>query len=402
MSTRIAYLDCVGGVAGDMLLAALLDAGADEGLLRSLPARLGFDDVKVTWEERRSHGFAARHVTVRFDEAAHPHHRHLGDVRAIIEGAQLEPAVASRALAVFTRLAQAEATVHGSTVDHVHFHEVGAVDAIVDIVGVCELVASLGIERLVCSALPMGRGSIDSAHGRMPLPAPAVLAMLDGVPVHDAGIEGETVTPTGLALVRELCAEGGFGPLPTMTITTSGLGCGSKERPGIPNVVRVVLGQAAQQAALPGAAGGETLVQLECHVDDLDARVLPDVLDKLLAAGALDTFVVPVLMKKGRPGLLVTVLTRTGQRAVLEELLLRQTTTLGVRGFEVTRRVLGRRQETVETPWGPVEVKVALDDEGGALRCTPEYETCRQLSERAGVSILAVLTAAQAAWKSHL
>ncbi|MCK5798885.1 MAG: nickel pincer cofactor biosynthesis protein LarC [Deltaproteobacteria bacterium] len=401
---RVAYIDCVGGVAGDMLLAALVDAGANEARLKSLPSRLGLGkDVTVSSEARRAHGFAARQVTVAFDPNAHPASRDLAGVTRLIERGALDDAVRERSLAAFQRLAAAEAKVHGATLETVHFHEVGAVDAIVDIVGVCELVADLRLDKLRASALPMGRGFINSAHGRLPLPAPAVLAMLDGVPIYDVAIEGETVTPTGLALLRELCAAGGFGPLEAMTVQSTGVGRGSLERPDHPNLVRLIVGEAPREAKASGfGASQDTLVVLECALDDLDPRLMPRLFEALYEAGALDVLALPALMKKGRPGQLIQVLSHDATRAALAAVLFRESTTLGVRWYPVAREHLARREDRVLTPWGEVAIKVALDGEGRPLRGVPEHESCAEVARQAGQSLQRVVATAQAAWMATL
>jgi hypothetical protein len=390
--TRGLYLDCVGGIAGDMLLAALIDAGGDPSRLDALPARLGFTDVTIQVERGRSGGFAARRVRVAFDPAAHPHHRGPAEVGALIAAAGLDEGVQRRALAVFDALARAEAAVHGVTTDAVHFHELGAVDAMVDVIGTCELLASLQVERVISSALPMGHGFVDCAHGRLPLPVPAVAAMLAGVPVRDAGVEGETVTPTGLAILKGLGAE--FGPMPPMLVAAVGTGAGTRESPTQANVVRSFVGELPEAAGAP--TGGQVLV--ECSLDDLDARLLPELLDRLMQAGALDVHAVPVLTKKGRPGQLVRALTAEETREGVIAAFFAHSTTLGVRTYPVEKHALARRAERVRTPWGEVEVKVALLA-GRPLRCRAEYDACLALAREAGVPVRDVVAAAEGAWE---
>lgn len=387
MSRRVLYLDCAGGAAGDMVLCALTEAADCVSLIDQLPGKLGFPDLTIDWPAGRPGGFAARRLAVGFDPAAHPHHRTLADVETVIDRAGLPPAVAFMAKSVFRTLAEAEAEVHGETVEKVHFHEVGAVDAIVDIVGACTALDQLAVDEIVCSSLPMGSGTVDCAHGTMPLPAPAVAAMLPGVPVHAAGVEGETVTPTGAALVTTFARS--FGPMPAMTVETVGLGAGSLERPGLPSVLRAFVGQLTETAEMADTDH----VVVECNVDDLDPRVLPVVIERLLASGALDASVTPIVMKKGRPGHLLTAL---APRAVLDavvDVLLRETTSLGCRSYPVTKHHLGRRMETVATPWGPVAVKVALLGDT-VLRRVPEFEDCAALARKTGVPVREILAAA--------
>ncbi len=387
MSRRVLYLDCAGGAAGDMVLCALTEAADCVARVEELPEKLGFTDVTIEWPGGRSGGFAARRLTVGFDPEAHPNHRNLADVEDIIDRADLSPAVAFMAKTVFQTLAAAEGEVHGSSAEEVHFHEVGAVDAIVDIVGACTALDQLAVNEIVCSSLPMGSGTVDCAHGTMPLPAPAVAAMLPGVPVHPAGVEGETVTPTGAALVTTF--SNCFGPMPAMTIESVGIGGGTIERTGLPNVLRAFVGELAEKAEV-----GETdHVVVECNVDDLDPRVLPVVIDHLLSSGALDAAITPIVMKKGRPGHLLTALAPTAALDAVVQVLLRETTSLGCRSTPVTKHHLGRRMETVDTPWGPVSVKLALAD-GKVLRRMPEFEDCAELARATGVPVRDILAAA--------
>jgi len=387
MNRRVLYLDCAGGAAGDMLVCALTEALGSPDLIEELPTKLGFPDISLEWPKSRPGGFVARRLSVHFDPSAHPHHRNLSDVHAIIDRAGVAPAAATMAKQVFLRLAEAEGEVHGQPVGEVKFHEVGAIDALVDILGACVVLDRLAVDEVVCSELPMGEGTVSCAHGELPLPAPAVAAMLTGVPVRPAGVEGETVTPTGAALVTTFAHR--FGPMPAMTVETVGVGAGSRVYPGLPNVVRAFVGSAAASAEVSET---ENLV-VECNVDDLDPRVLPVVIERLLVSGALDAYVTPIVMKKGRPGHLITALAPTAAVDGVVDVLLRETTSLGCRTYPVTKRHLQRRMETVATPWGPVEVKVALAG-GRVLRRVPEFEACAELARKAGVPVRDVLAAA--------
>jgi pyridinium-3,5-bisthiocarboxylic acid mononucleotide nickel chelatase len=387
MNRRVLYLDCAGGAAGDMMLCALTEAAGCERLIEKLPEDLGFADLTIDWPAGRAGGFAARRLTVGFDPQQHPHHRNLADVEAIIDGAELSPSVAFMSKTVFQTLAEAEGAVHGETAESVHFHEVGAVDAIVDVVGACLALDQLAVNEIVCSSLPMGSGTVECAHGTMPLPAPAVAAMLPGVPVHPAGIEGETVTPTGAALVTTFAQD--FGPMPAMTVESVGVGAGTAERPELPSVLRAFVGEIAWSAEV-----GETdHVVVECNVDDLDPRVLPVVIDRLLESGALDASVTPIVMKKGRPGHLLTALAPAAALDAVVTVLLRETTSLGCRSFPVTKHHLGRRMGTVKTPWGTVAVKFALVN-GTIIRQVPEFEDCAELARSTGVPVRDILAAA--------
>ena len=387
MSRRVLYLDCAGGAAGDMLVCALTEASGSRTLIEELPKKLGFPDISLEWPDTRPGGFAARRLVVHFDPSAHPHHRKLSDVHAIIDRAEVAPAAAAMAKKVFLRLAEAEGEVHGEPAEEVHFHEVGAVDALVDVLGACLALDELAVDVVVCSQLPMGEGTVSCAHGELPLPAPAVAAMLTGVPVRPAGVEGETVTPTGAALVTTIANR--FGPMPAMTVEKVGVGAGSREYPGLPNVVRAFVGSTAASAEVSET---DNLV-VECNVDDLDPRVLPVVIERLFLSGALDAYVTPIVMKKGRPGHMITALAPTGAVEAIVDILLRETTSLGCRTFPVTKHHLQRRMETVETPWGPVAVKAALAGDR-VLRRVPEFEACAELARAAGVPVRDVLAAA--------
>ena len=391
MSRRVLFLDCAGGVAGDMLLCALAEACGDISFVEELPERLGFPDVTLKWPVTRPGGFAARRLDVGFDPASHPHHRDLEDVEHILDRSGVSPHAVDMARKVFRRLAEAEGEVHGQPADEVHFHEVGAVDAIVDVLGTCLALERLEVDEVVCSELPMGRGTVKCEHGELPLPAPAVAAMLPGVPVRSVDVEGETVTPTGAALVTALSDR--FGPMPAMTVETVGVGAGSREYPGLPNVVRAFVGA----ATVPAGISQTDNVIVECNIDDLDPRVLPVVIDRLLESGALDAYVTPLVMKKGRPGHLVTVISPAQAVETVVDVILRETSSLGCRTYEVTKYHLERRMETVTTPWGPVPVKVALAGDS-VLRRVPEFEACAELARTTGVPVRDILAAAGGAF----
>ena len=391
MSRRVLFLDCAGGVAGDMLLCALAEACGDVSFVEELPERLGFPDVTLKWPATRPGGFAARRLDVGFDPSEHSRHRNLADVEEILEGTGASPDAVGMARRVFRRLADAEGQVHGEPPDEVHFHEVGAVDAIVDVLGSCLALERLEVDEVVCSELPMGRGTVKCEHGELPLPAPAVAAMLPGVPVRSVDVEGETVTPTGAALVTALSDR--FGPMPAMTVETLGVGAGSREFPGLPNVVRAFVGTAVVPAGI--SQTGNIIV--ECNIDDLDPRVLPVVIDRLLESGALDAYVTPLVMKKGRPGHLITAISPAQAVETVVDVILRETSSLGCRTYPVTKYHLERRMETVETPWGSVPVKVALAGDT-VLRRIPEFEACAELARTAGVPVRDVLAAAGGAF----
>lgn len=387
MSKRVLFLDCAGGAAGDMVLCALAEAVGETSFIDELPKRLGFADVTLEWPATRPGGFAARRLKVHFERPQHPRHRNLADVEKILDDSGVSENAVDLARRVFRRLAEAEGKVHGQPADQVHFHEVGAVDAIIDILGACMAIERLRVDEVVCSDLPMGRGTVSCEHGELPLPAPAVAAMLQGVPVRAVDVEGETVTPTGAALVTSLADR--FGTMPTMTVETVGVGAGTKEYTGLPNVVRAFVGTASKPAGI--SETGNHVV--ECNIDDLDPRVLPVVIDRLLGSGALDAYVTPLVMKKGRPGHLLTVVAPDHAVENVVDVILRETSSLGCRTYPVTKFHLQRRMESVSTPWGEVPVKVALAGDT-VLRRVPEFEACAELARSAGVPVRDVLAAA--------
>jgi len=374
-----------------MLLCALAEACGDVSFVEELPERLGFPDVTLEWPATRPGGFAARRLDVRFDPSAHPQHRNLDDVEKILGRSGVSSHAVDTARKVFRRLAEAEGEVHGQPADEVHFHEVGAVDAVVDILGACLALERLEVDEVVCSELPMGRGTVKCEHGELPLPAPAVAAMLPGVPVRPVDVEGETVTPTGAALVTVLANR--FGPMPAMTVDKVGVGAGSREYPGLPNVVRAFVGK----AVVPAGTSQTGNVIVESNVDDLDPRVLPVVIARLLESGALDAYVTPLVMKKGRPGHLITAVAPEQTVETVVDVILRETSSLGCRTYPVTKYHLGRRMETVVTPWGPVPVKVALAGDT-VLRRVPEFEACAELARTTGVPVRDILAAAGGAF----
>ncbi|HEY1367896.1 MAG TPA: nickel pincer cofactor biosynthesis protein LarC [Gaiellaceae bacterium] len=380
----IAYLDCVGGLAGDMLISALLDAGAPEAALREVPGRLRLANVELRVERVERHAIGALHLDVEGGGAS------IGDwpsIRGMLEDADLDGRVRERSTRVFARLAEAEASVHGVAPEEVHFHELGSVDTLVDVVGAVTLLHELGVERLVCSPLPAGRGVVRAAHGVLPVPAPATAALLVGKPVYGVDLEAELVTPTGAALASTLADE--WGPLPAMTVDRVGYGAGTRDLPERPNVVRVLLGEAA------AAAVGE-VVLLETNLDDLSPELVPDAAERCFAAGALDVWTAPIGMKKGRPGLLLAALARPEAEAAVARALLEETTTLGVRVSRLRRYELERDERTVEVDGRPVRVKVGRLD-GRVVNVAPEHDDCAAIARASGTPVKSVWAAALAA-----
>ena len=362
-----------------MILGALLDAGLDRQALLGRLECLKLPDWTLGVSSVTKNGLAATAVNVTHTGPSA--HRTLAEITTLIEASALPPAEKTLSARIFQRLAEAEARVHGSTTSEVHFHEVGAVDAIVDIVGAVCALKLLGVEAVQVSPLPMGRGFVRSEHGTLPLPAPAVVELLRGVPMTGAAAPGETVTPTGAAILVTLAS--GFGPIPAMQLEQIGYGAGSRDA-DYPNVLRVLIGETE------AGVNRETLLELATNIDDLNPQLYEYVLGRLFAAGALDVWLLPAQMKKGRPGCVLSVLCRPEHEKALSDIIFRETTTLGLRRQVVDRRSLAREVRVVNTRFGTARVKLAILD-GDLLRAMPEYEDCRQLAERTGVPLREIL-----------
>jgi uncharacterized protein (TIGR00299 family) protein len=407
-SGRLLYIDAVAGVAGDMLLGALIDAGAPLGQVQDGIGGLGIDGLELTVQPVVRHGLAAS--SVRVLAPPDTHHRDWAAVRALLDHARLPARAHARAHATFRRLAHAEAAVHGVAPDEVHFHEVGATDALADVCGVALALEALDVEHVVCSPLPAGRGLIAAAHGVLPLPAPATLELLRGAPIYGVELEDELVTPTGAALVTALA--GSFGPLPAMLLQRVGCGAGTRELRDRPNIVRVLLGAtgpraggAADRGAVDrdavdriavdrgavgadaaadgfpqASAGCRAAVLVECTVDDLSGELIADAVQACLAAGALDAWITAVLMKKGRPGVVLSAVARPQREAAVAQALLRHTTTLGVRVTPLVRWELGRDHRMVSVDGQPIAVKIGrLGNE--ILNLAPEHDDVARAAE---------------------
>jgi uncharacterized protein (TIGR00299 family) protein len=395
---RIAYLDCASGISGDMTLAALVDAGADLGTIHAGIDSLGLPSCRLVASEVKKRGFRALAIAVEH-EPEHKH-RHLHHIKAMIDGSALSARQKDLALRIFQRLAEAEAKVHGTTIEKVHFHEVGAVDSIADIVGSAIGFDLLGIERVVCSPVPTGRGFVEIAHGRCSIPAPATGELLRGVPLAPLDVEGELTTPTGAAIVTALVDE--FGPLPSMTVERIGYGAGQKDFQH-PNLLRILVGK-SHLAALPEAANErqprtESIVLLETNLDNATGEEIGHAVDQLWDAGALDVTLSAVQMKKGRPGLVVSVQAQPAAANRLEAILFTHTPTLGLRRSTVMRSVLAREAAKVETPWGPIAGKVAFLPDG-SRRFSPEYEECHRIAVREGKPIAEIMAVTRTAFQS--
>ena len=390
---RLAYLDCSSGISGDMFLAALLDAGVEFDRLRAELKKIDLGTYDFTQGRVMRKGLAGNHVDIVVPDTQP--HRHLSHLEKLIGGAALAEAVKQRALTVFRRLGEAEARLHNQPIEKIHFHEVGAVDAVLDIVGVCLGLAILGNPELFCSPLNVGGGSVQAAHGTLPVPAPATAELLKGIPVYSSGVVSELVTPTGAALVSTLAT--GFGPVPAMKVERLGYGAGTKDFPTHPNIARLMLGEKTGDAGtMPGGTSDETVVVIEANIDDMNPQLYGHFAEKALVAGALDVTCSPLQMKKNRPGLLVSVISKPELEGALTRLLFEETTTIGVRITEARRKVLKREVVKVETAFGPVNMKVARL-KGKIVNVSPEFEDCRRLADEKAVPLKEVMQAAQAA-----
>src|SRR5689334_22677354 len=385
------YFDCFAGASGDMILGATVAAGVDPDFLRQQLSLLRVSGFSLDFETVNRSGLSATHARV---ETAHEHrHRSLTDIKEIIHGSALSDAVKQRAVQIFSRLAEAEARVHNEPVDHVHFHEVGALDAIVDVVGAAICFDALQIERFMSSPLHTGSGMVQMAHGTFPIPPPAVTELLRGVPFYSSELKGELLTPTGAAIITTVCNE--YGPIPQMTAESTGYGAGTREYQDFPNVLRVLIGEAKADAGA-SVSTDERSWMIETNLDDASPQIIGHVMERVLDLGALDCFFTPVQMKKNRPGVLLSVLCGRGEKEAVMKLLFTETTTLGVRSYEVARRALQRSVVTVETQYGPIDVKVAHLD-GRVVNEMPEFEQCRETAARAGVPLKLVEDAARVA-----
>ncbi len=365
----IAWFDCFSGVSGDMILGALVDAGWPEGQLKALPQILGIDGVEVSCSRVMRCGISGIKVTVSSTRTQNL--RTLPAITEIITASSIPPSVKEKILGIFHIMAHAEAEVHGCSIDEVHFHEIGAVDTIIDITGAVLAIEELGISRCTSSPLPMGSGFIKCAHGTLPVPAPAVAKIVEKMPVYGTDIESETVTPTGAAILKGLCQ--GFGPMPQMAVHKTGCGAGEREFADRPNLLRIWTGSSLQVSHSP-------ITKLSTCIDDMNPELFPHVIEKLLGAGALDAFIRPVSMKKGRPGMELVALSPQGLEERLRDVIFSETTTSGIRFSTEARFLLKRRIEEVQSPWGRVKVKVIVRPDGTEER-VPEYEECKRIAQ---------------------
>ena len=383
---RVLYLDCFSGLSGDMIVSALIDVGVPFSVIEDAAKALPLSGYSLRHEKEMRNSLSVSRFFVDVDEGKQPH-RHFSHIRDMINASSLSLGVKQKSIAIFETLAVAEAKVHGTTVDKVHFHEVGAVDSIIDIVG-----AAAGIEYLnvilACRTVPVGTGFVNTQHGRLPLPAPATLNILEGVPLEGTEITSELTTPTGAAIVKTLSTS--FGVMPRMLPERTGLGAGSRNLPERPGVLRVVLGTQAD-------GDNRSCTVLEANIDDMTGEMAACAVERLFAAGALDAWIEPIQMKKGRPALKISILCQRADREKMGQALMRETTTIGLRYYEVGRMELHRQQVRVSTPYGEVRIKVSSGD-GGMKTVSPEFEDCKTVSEKAGMPLKDIMSAAVVAY----
>jgi hypothetical protein len=382
---KVLYFDCFNGAAGDMLAGALIDSGVSVERIQTELRALNISGYTVEAQSVRKQGFAATKFHVRMDTADDQPHRHLHHIEAIIAASSLSERVRQRVMMVFERLADAEAAAHGTTRDKVHFHEVGAIDAIVDIVSVCLAVEIIGPDRIVSSHLPVGSGSVKCEHGIMPVPAPATAILIKGVPIQQTDETGELLTPTAAALLTTLCDE--FGPLPSVSIEQIGLGAGTRDGKTRPNILRVMIGTSEEQSTC------DTVAVLEANIDDAPGEWVGHCVSRLFDAGVLDAYTVPIYMKKGRPGVVLSVICEPKDQRRIEDIIFNETSTFGIRHRLMQRTKLRREHRTVETPYGPIRIKIGSRD-GHAVSAAPEYEDCAAAAMKHDVALRTVIAAA--------
>ena len=370
-----------------MILGAAVGAGVDPDELRQQLSLLNVEGFSIDFETVNKSGLSATFAQVRtVDEHKH---RHLSDIEKIISASGLQKSVKDRSLAVFKRLAEAEAHVHNESIEKVHFHEVGALDAIVDVIGAAICFDLLHIDKFICSPLHVGSGTVEMAHGRFPVPPPAVAELLKGIPYYSTDIKGELLTPTGAAIITTVCSA--YGPMPTMKAEQTGYGAGARDYKNFPNVLRITIGESEAAGEID-----ETLLMIETNLDDASPQIIGHVMEQAFELGARDCYFTPVQMKKNRPGVLLSILCDHELKESLMNMLFKETTTLGVRSYEVNRRALERRIVSVETAYGPIDVKVGQLN-GRVVNAMPEFEQCREAARKAGVALKEVEDAARLA-----
>jgi len=399
----VLYFDCFSGASGDMIVGALIDAGVTLDDIRAVLGSLSIDRDAVSTERVQRAGISATKFHVRGEDAGHEHHHHrhgevaieahahrtLTEIDTLIDGSRLSSAGKARAKALFARLGEVEGAIHGTAADKVHLHEVGSLDSILDIVSTVHALELIGADRIVASPLNVGSGTIRSSHGLYPIPAPATVRLLEGVPIYSGTQRAEMVTPTGALLITEYAAE--FGGIPPMKIGRIGYGAGARNFEDSPNVLRVLIGES------DASVSSRMVTVIEAEIDDMNPQIFGVVMEKLLAQGALDVFYTPIQMKKNRPGTLLSVIATPATRQPLTSILFQETTTIGVRYCDMTRECLDRESQTVDTPFGPIRFKVARRA-GEVLNAAPEFDDCVRVAKTTGRSVKEIQAAATKAW----
>lgn len=374
---KTAYLDCFSGISGDMFLGALLDAGLPSETLKRAISTLPLEGYEIKTAHEKRHEISGIKFTVDVDHEKHSH-RGLNEIKDIIDNSELSEEVKENSLSVFKSIAIEEGHIHGQPPENVHFHEVGAVDSIIDIVGTLFGLEYLKIGSVFASKLPLGSGFIESRHGRIPIPAPATLALLKGIPVYDSGLKTELTTPTGAALVKKVVKN--FGTMPPMIVDSIGYGIGSRELDDRPNLFRIIIGKEEEEA------DSDTVVVLEANMDDCNPEWSGFLMDKLFQLGALDVVFYPVQMKKNRPGTQIQVIGRPENLDDFMEILFRESSSLGIRFRYSQRRILKRSEVEIESPWGKMKVKKVIQGDGKTV-FLPEYEVCRNIAEKKDIPL---------------
>ncbi len=382
----IAYFDCFSGISGDMTLGALIDLGVPAKWLKDALSSIPLSGFDLSVSSLSRNGISAIRVQVNCETDTES--RNYSQIKFLIKKSPLSPFVKERSLEVFKRLADAEAGIHGCSIEKVHFHEVGGIDAIVDIVGTALCLEHLGINQVIASRIPLGSGFVSCRHGTLPIPAPATIEILKGVPVYGTGIPYELVTPTGAAIIVTLAES--FETMPDMIVEKTGYGAGKRDLESIPNLLRVITGTEPhhQKGHLTGHQTG-TIVVVETCIDDMNPEVFGFLMDRLFEEGALDVYWIPIFMKKNRPGTMVQVLCRENRKEILIDCILSETSSLGVRYYDVKRRMLAREHIFVQTPYGEIQVKRIIEP-GGGVRIVPEYEVCKKIAIEKNIPIRVV------------
>jgi len=375
---KVLYYDCFSGISGDMNLGAMIDLGVDASFLRAELEKLNLEGWDMSVEKAQRHGITGTKVTVKQTIHSH-HHRHLSDIEDIIKNSSLKESVKNLSMTIFMKIAEAEAKVHGTSVDKVHFHEVGAIDSIIDIAGAAICFEALGVDEVFVSEVELGSGFVDCDHGRLPVPAPATTEIIKGMPVRTGGVKFEATTPTGAAILSALAT--GYGTPSAIKIGRTGYGIGQKENPDVPNILRVALGE-----TIEALKTGHRALLIESNIDDMNPEFYDHISDRLFSAGASDVYLSQVIMKKGRPGIVLSVICEPGREDNLKEILFTESTTLGIRSFEFTKDTLEREFGTIDTAYGSVRVKRSFLN-GREVSAKPEFEECRRIASEKGLPV---------------